>query len=122
MGTNSIKHLLAAAALLLALGAPMAAQDDDSAPKPAVKTRRHAASKAPKSKQVPNIKLTELNGATAQELKALPGINEDLAARIIAGRPYLSKSNLVTHKIIPTGIYESIKQRIYVIPKLQKQK
>ncbi len=122
MGTSSIKPLLAAAALLWAAGMPMAAQDEDSAPKAAAKPRHHAAPKAPKPKLDPNIKLTELNSASAQQLKALPGINEDLAARIIAGRPYLSKSNLVTHKILPTGIYESIKQRIYVVPKVQKPK
>ncbi len=116
MGTSSIKPLLAVAALLLAAGMPLAAQDDDSAPKAAPKARHRSAPKAPKRKQDPNIKLVEMNGATLQELKALTGINEDLAARIIAGRPYLSKSNLVTHKVLPAGIYESIKQRIYVVP------
>lgn len=121
MRSIPFKPFLAALAIVLAPGVSMAAQEDEPARKPAPKVARPAKPKKLKPKRDPNVKQVEMNSATEQELKTLPGISEDLAARIIAGRPYLSKSNLVTHNILPAGIYETIKRRIFVIPKLQKQ-
>jgi len=43
------------------------------------------------------------------ELKTLPGIGDAEADKIIAGRPYLSKANLVTHHILARGVYENLK-------------
>jgi DNA uptake protein ComE-like DNA-binding protein len=57
----------------------------------------------PKKKQV------NLNAASREELKALPGGSDEEAARIIAGRPYNSKADLVTRKIISDGRYGAIK-------------
>ena len=53
----------------------------------------------------------------------MPGHAENIRFRnitadnIIAGRPYLSKAHLVTHKVIPHGIYEQIKKRIIAMQK-----
>lgn len=58
------------------------------------------------------LQAVDINSASKAELKTLTGVDDALAARIIAGRPYLSKANLVTHNIMPAGLYMSLKQRI----------
>ncbi len=68
-------------------------------------------SKIDKSKSA-NKKIVDINSASKAELKTLQGVDEALAAKIIAGRPYLSKANLVTHNIIPAGLYMQLKQQI----------
>ena len=50
-----------------------------------------------------------LNAASREELKRLPGGSDEEAARIIAGRPYNSKAFLVTDKVISEGRYAEIK-------------
>jgi len=57
-------------------------------------------------------KAVDINNASKAELKTLQGVDDALAAKIIAGRPYPSKANLVTHNIIPAGLYLQLKQRI----------
>lgn len=58
------------------------------------------------------VKLVDINSASKAELKTLPGIDDALANKIIAGRPYLSKAFLVTRNIVPAGAYETIKRQI----------
>jgi DNA uptake protein ComE-like DNA-binding protein len=64
------------------------------------------------------ITLIDVNSASKDELKTLPGVTDELAAKIIAGRPYLSKAHLLTRKLVDTVGYENI--RTLVIAK-QKQ-
>lgn len=58
----------------------------------------------------------DINRASRTQLKTLPGIGNAEADRIVAGRPYLSKADLVSNKVLPAGVYLSIKNRIIALP------
>jgi DNA uptake protein ComE-like DNA-binding protein len=54
----------------------------------------------------------DINSATLDQLKSLPGIGDAYSQKIVAGRPYRAKNELVQKKIIPQGVYDKIKDMI----------
>jgi len=54
----------------------------------------------------------DINTATAEQLKALPGIGDAYSKRIIDGRPYTAKNQLVSRGVLPESVYNKIKDSI----------
>ena len=58
--------------------------------------------------KVPAANLIDINSASLDQLKSLPGIGDAYAQKIVDGRPYARKDQLVQKKIIPQGVYNKI--------------
>lgn len=58
----------------------------------------------------------DLNSASANELRTLPGLRGVDVSRIIAGRPYQSRDELLTREIVPQPTWEVIKDQISANP------
>jgi DNA uptake protein ComE-like DNA-binding protein len=60
--------------------------------------------------------LIDINTAYIPVLAALPGVGEAYARKIVSGRPYESKDQLKTEKIIPDEVFNKIKDKIFASP------
>ena len=54
----------------------------------------------------------DINSAAAEQLMTLPGIGDAFSKKILAGRPYKRKDELLQKKIIPQATYDKIKDQI----------
>jgi competence protein ComEA len=54
----------------------------------------------------------DINSATIDQLKALPGIGDVYSKKIVDGRPYANKTQLVSRKIIPQATYNKVKDLV----------
>ena len=116
MNYQRIQQVTLAAALLIGSAlcfgadskAPAASQPQAVSNPKAVKAAAKAEARAAAAK----VKLVNINGASKDELKTLPGITDTLADKIIAGRPYGSKAHLLTRKIIDAAQYDTVRRLV----------
>jgi competence protein ComEA len=112
-----LRRLLSVVLLPLCLCGIAPAQD--ATPKPSISDAKPSISE----KIAADATKLDLNTATPEQLKALPGMGEVYAKRIVDGRPYTAKNQLVTRGILPQPEYEQIKEQIIAHrPKKQTEK
>jgi DNA uptake protein ComE-like DNA-binding protein len=121
-----VKAALVVVSLLVSAG--LAGAADVKAPVPDVKgtvkalksdaaagaatAKENVKGKAADAKAAVKGKIVDINSATDAELKAIPGIGDAFAAKILAGRPYANKTQLKSRNIIPANVYEQVKDLI----------
>lgn len=97
---------LGALVMVCMVSLSFAAQDTGTETAPPVKS-------AKKKKPFPaQENLLDINTATAEQLKALPGLTNEDVKNIIAGRPYTRKNQLKQKNIITAATYDGIKSAI----------
>jgi len=110
--------------LALTIAAPVMAQPATSTTTPGAtspsstmapavpSTPKDSSSDARTTTAAPKADMVDINSATAAELKMLPGVSENDAIKIIHGRPYADKSQLVSKKVVSEPTYEKIKDHV----------
>jgi DNA uptake protein ComE-like DNA-binding protein len=109
--------------LALTIAAPVMAQPattntpSNTSPSSTMAPAVPATPKAPTSDArstaaAPKLDTVDINSATAAELKMLPGVSDSNATKIIQGRPYSDKSQLVSKKVVSEPTYEKIKDHV----------
>lgn len=93
--------------VVLTSGFSLAAEQKAPAAKPVVEKKIDA---TPVKAAVEE--LLDINSATEEQLKKIAGIGDEVAKRIISGRPYVKKDQLKSRKIVTPALYDKIRDKI----------
>jgi hypothetical protein len=101
----------------------MLAQNQTQKPQPEKSENARKSEGAQKSgkteaKKAGALKLVDLNTATEAELRQIPGVDAELAKKIIANRPYVSEQDLARSGL-PVEVERNVRMRVTVSPRTQ---
>jgi len=98
--------------LILAVSISYATEMKPAPAKPAMPAVPAMPAAAKKASAAAPMELVDINSATEAELKAIPGIGDEYSKKIMAGRPFANKSQLLSKKIVPKPVYDKVKDMI----------
>jgi DNA uptake protein ComE-like DNA-binding protein len=98
-------QILSAVALAILL--PIAAHAAEAST--AAKSKTHMAAATKKTAKMPAV---DINSASKEDLMKLPGITDETAEKIIAGRPYKSKTELSKKNILSKVEYGKVRNHV----------
>ena len=96
---------------MIALAGMLSAAPQAAAP---AKTKMPAVEMPVKKEAAKAVAATtvDINSATLDELKALPGVGDAYAQKIIDGRPYKGRNELLDKKILPEAVYTKVRMLV----------
>jgi competence protein ComEA len=110
LGKVGLKVIVAATLVMVAPKC-VVAQARETGTVPEIARPEDAQTSRSKTAVSPGDRL-DINSASKDQLAAISDIGEAYAQKIIAGRPYRTKRDLLTRKIIPRSMYEKINDQV----------